>query len=342
MPSSRPSFPVALTVALVVALAFACGAPDAPVQTEEARPSEVLPQPARGPAGLAGVTQRGRLRIAADPDAPPFLARVESGFEGFEYAIMQSIADRADVSVEIVEAKFDELPGKVVSGEADLAIGQLSPSSSYEGLAWSVSYLQYSLCLVVPKGSTVKALPDLKGKRVAMYDDPVARQLTDVLIGATYDRQEFDDYGYFEKMARGQIDAMVYDCPLARYEMKVYGDSLQIVDDGLNVTTYNVAMRANDKVMLQDVNDVLKELGNNGLLETLQARWMGDVVRSDDFSTATGEVAVVKKGDTLGIIAERKLGTSQRWQEIYDKNVDVVGPDPDVIYSGMRLRIPKQ
>lgn len=339
MPTFRPAL---IPAAVAVAVAVACGTSDMPERTEEAEPSALPSQPARGPAGLAGPTQRGRLRVAADPDAPPFLARAGSGFEGFEYAIMQTIADRAGVPLEIVEAKFDELPGKVTSGEADLAIGQLSPSSSYEGLAWSVSYLQYSLCLIVPKDSAVKVLPDLKGKRVAMYDDPVARQLTDVLIGASYDRQEFDDYGYFEKMTRGQLDAMVYDCPLARYEMKVYGDSLRIVDDGLNVTTYNVAMRANDKVMLQDVNGVLKELGNNGLLETLQTRWLGDTAQAEDFTTATGEVTVVKKGDTLGIIAERKLGASQRWQEIYDKNTDVIGPDPDIIYAGMRLRMPKQ
>ncbi len=306
---------------------------------------EVTPTPAApaGPAGFAGAKFRGTLRIAADIDAPPFLGRDPSGtLEGFEYALMTSMADRAGVPLKIVESKFDDLAAKVTSGEADLAIGQMSPSSSYDGLAFSVSYLQYSLCLIVPKESKVKALPDLKGKRVAMYDDPVARQLSDVLIGASYDRQLFDDYGYFEKMTRGQLDAMVYDCPLARYEMKVYGDALRVADDALNVTTYNVAVRADDKVMLQEVNGVLKELGNNGLLEMLQTRWLGAPATAEDFETATGKVCVVKKGDTLGLIAERELGSSDRWKEIFEKNTDVIGPDPDLVYAGMRLRVPKK
>ena len=58
--------------------------------------------------------------------------------------------------------------------------------------------------------------------------------------------------------------------------------------------------------------------------------------------TATGKVCVVRKGDTLGVIAERELGSVDRWKEIFEKNADVIGPDADLIYVGMRLRVPKK
>ena len=185
------------------------------------------------------------MKVAADPEAPPFLSKsADGGWQGFEYGIMLAMSDRAGASVEIVPGQFDDLPDLVKSGAADMAIGQMSPSAAYEGLAFSTSYLQYSLCLVVQKGSKAKALGDLAGKRIGMYDDPVARQLTDVLVGASYDRQLFDDYGYFDKLAAGGLDAMVYDCPLARYELERWKDKLEIVNDRLNVATYNVAVRS--------------------------------------------------------------------------------------------------
>lgn len=291
--------------------------------------------------GFAGIRATGKLRVAADPDASPFLLKTASGYEGFEYALMSSLASSAGAELVIVPAKFDELPGRLLSGEADLAIGQVSPSASYEGLAFSVSYLQYSMCLVVPAASPVKSLAELKGKRIGMYDDPVARQLADVLVSASYERVLFDDYGYFEKMVRGQLDAMVYDCPLARHELKTYGDQLKVVDDALNIATYAVAMPAGRPKLLADVNAAVKHLGEQGLLASLEQRWLGQSGPAESYESATGKVVIVKKGESLSAIAERELGDVERWRVIYDANKDVVGPDPNEIYVGMRLRLPR-
>jgi ABC-type amino acid transport substrate-binding protein len=293
------------------------------------------------PVTFATIKQRGTLKVAADPQAPPFLSKNnEGGWQGFEYAIMLALSDRAGASVEIVPAQFFELPDKLKSGEADMAIGQMAPSSAYEGLLFSTSYLQFSLCLIVPGNSHTKALADLPGKKIGMYDDPVARQLTDVLVGSSYQRELFDDYGYFDKLAQGQLDAMVYDCPLAKYELKVWGDKLKIVDESLNVATYNVGVKATNKQLLDEVNQVLSELGNNGLLAALQKQWLGDLGPKDDYQSATGKVVLVKKGDTLMGISQRELGSPERWKELYEKNKDVVGPNPQIIYIGMQLRVP--
>ena len=332
----------------IVALSLACGGGEkTPAPSTTAAPPAPAPAPpppaAAPPATFATIKARGAMKVAADPEAPPFLSKsADGGWQGFEYGIMLALSDRAGASVEIVPGQFDDLPDLVKSGAADMAIGQMSPSAAYEGLAFSTSYLQYSLCLIVQKGSKAKALGDLAGKRIGMYDDPVARQLTDVLVGASYDRQLFDDYGYFDKLAAGGLDAMVYDCPLARYELERWKDKLEIANDRLNVATYNVAVRSADTQLLGEVNSLLEEIGNNGLLGTLQEKWLGQVTQGGDFETATGKVVVVKKGDTLSLVAKRELGSPDRWREIYDVNKDVVGTNPQLIYTGMQLRIPKQ
>jgi ABC-type amino acid transport substrate-binding protein len=328
----------------LAAFALACGsgppppAPPSPVPPPLAV-DPVMASPTGGLAAIAAVKRP--LKVAADPDAAPFLSKTGAAYEGFEYALAEAIAQGAGLTVQIVPATFSELPDAVTSGRADLAIGQLSPSASYDGLAWSVSYLQYSLCLIAPASSPIKAMPDLKGKKVGMYDDPVARQLTSVLVGATYEPVIFEDYGYFEKMVRGQLDAMVYDCPLARYELKMYGDKLKIVDDALNITTYNAAVRKDDPKLLSDVNAALKSLGEQGLLATLEQRWLGESAKTGSYQTAAGRVVVVGRGESLSMIAGRELGSVERWKALYEANRDVVGPDPDLVYAGMRLRVPK-
>ncbi len=327
---------------LLLAAMMSCSEAPAPaaVVAPPPVPLPVLPVP-REP-GLAGVKARGMLKVAADLDAPPFLSKGKDGTtDGFEYSIMKAIADRAGVQVTVVPAKFEELVDKVKAGEADLAIGQLSQSAAWSGVSWSVSYLQYSFCLVVPAESTIKGMADLKAKRVGMYDDPVARQLADVLVGAPYDRVLYSDYGYFEKMMRNQLDAMVYDCPLARYEMATFGDKLKVVDDSLNVASYAAVVPMEDVTLLGEVNGVIQDLGQQGLLAVLADRYLGQSAKMEDFESDAGKVVVVKKGETLSIIAGRALKNAEKWKELYAANKDVIGPDANLIYAGMRLRLPR-
>ena len=48
----------------------------------------------------------------------------------------------------------------------------------------------------------------------------------------------------------------------------------------------------------------------------------------------------IKAGDTLWLIAQRELGDPLRWDEIYRRNLDTIGPDPDFLQIGQTLHLP--
>ncbi|MFM7269464.1 MAG: peptidoglycan-binding protein LysM [Cyanobium sp.] len=52
------------------------------------------------------------------------------------------------------------------------------------------------------------------------------------------------------------------------------------------------------------------------------------------------EFVLVQSGDTLWGIAERAYGNGARYQEIFAANREVI-EDPDLIFPGQKLRIPK-
>ena len=56
-------------------------------------------------------------------------------------------------------------------------------------------------------------------------------------------------------------------------------------------------------------------------------------------AAATAEY-VVQPGDTLRSIAQHIYGDADQWPRIYDANRDLIGPDPDALQAGMRLRTP--
>ena len=49
---------------------------------------------------------------------------------------------------------------------------------------------------------------------------------------------------------------------------------------------------------------------------------------------------VVEAGDTLRSIALERYGDSEQWTRIYQANRALIGPNPDALQTGMRLRIP--
>ncbi|MNR86908.1 1,6-anhydro-N-acetylmuramyl-L-alanine amidase AmpD [compost metagenome] len=57
-------------------------------------------------------------------------------------------------------------------------------------------------------------------------------------------------------------------------------------------------------------------------------------------TTGAGGTYAVRQGDTLSKIAQAQLGSANRWREIYDLNKDVIGPNPNVIKPGMKLKMP--
>ncbi len=50
---------------------------------------------------------------------------------------------------------------------------------------------------------------------------------------------------------------------------------------------------------------------------------------------------LVQEGDSLWGIAERVLGSGARYTEIFAANREVI-EDPDLIFAGQKLRVPKR
>jgi hypothetical protein len=57
-------------------------------------------------------------------------------------------------------------------------------------------------------------------------------------------------------------------------------------------------------------------------------------------AAVSGTQYTVVGGDTLGKIAGKVYGDPSRWQQIYDANRGVIGPNPNVIRVGQKLTIP--
>lgn len=54
-----------------------------------------------------------------------------------------------------------------------------------------------------------------------------------------------------------------------------------------------------------------------------------------------GGTYIVKKGDCLSRIAKKTYGSSSKWRAIYTANRKVIGKNPNLIFPGQKLTLPK-
>ena len=65
----------------------------------------------------------------------------------------------------------------------------------------------------------------------------------------------------------------------------------------------------------------------------------GVPVEESDVETRYGATHVVAAGDSLSRLAQRYYGDAKRWQEIYNANAALLGPN-GILKVGTELRIP--
>lgn len=291
---------------------------------------------------LQRVIDGGVLRVAAEPATPPMLFKAGSRYDGFDYAIAKSLARRIGVDdVVIVPGKYSELPGRLIAGKADVIVSGYTADDTIAGLEWSESYFDYGLCLVVKKGSGVRRVADLAGKRVGIFNDPAAEaEVAGMAIG--YARLEKYEDGYFDLLVEGKLDGFIYDFPYAQEEIKAYDGKLEIVEFNLSESSYNVGVRRGAKTLLKMVNAAIRELKGSDEYRQIVRRYLGGSGPAPITQVEANQVVYrVKAGDTLSGIARRRYGSWDRWPEIWQANKGRIA-DPNLIEIGWELILPER
>ena len=300
---------------------------------------------ARADDSLQRVLENGVLRVGAEPGTPPMLFKTGARYDGFDWAIANSVAKRLGVdSVVVVPGKYSELPGRLIEGKFDVIISGYTEDPSISGVDWSDSYLDYGLCLIVRQGSPIGGIADLRDKVVGIFNDPAAEADVKQMVKGYRDLQLYED-GYFDLLDQGKIDAFIYDFPYAQEEIKPFGGRLQIVEYNLTESTYNVGVRRGADSLLKVVNAAVRELRNTDEYRQIVRRYLGGTggpAKVTQAQVKTGqEVYVVKPGDTLSGIARDRLGRMMRWPEIWEANKGRIA-NPNLIEIGWELVLPER
>lgn len=320
----RPLLPLLILLA-------ACGSePAAPAPT---------PTPA---TGLEALRARGTLRFGTENHSPPMYFTTPGGPDGFEYKIMQAIAEEMGLKAEVRPVTWSSHIQAVQNGVVDAIVAGWIPNDTV-GMAFSEPYLESGLCLIVPKGSPLRDAPALAGKKVGLYIDPVAEAwAADALSAST--RVPVED-GYFDLLAAGELDALVYDYPFVVGEIVPHADAVRITQLNVFPFGYAAMLRPDDPELKAAFDAAILRVRarpeyREWLARYLTLRELDHVLDLDPPERTPGaRVHTVKQGETLRSIAARLYGEEGRWKDLWRANKAVIAL-PDLLPSGTELVVP--
>ncbi len=288
---------------------------------------------------LEQIREAGKVRVGTELDSPPMIFQEGDETKGFEYELMNYLAGRLGVDLEIAPGMYPDLPAKLRAGSIDMFVSAYTPDISYRGIAWSHSYLEYGLCLIVRADSPVQSVTDLSGKVVGQYTDAAAERAVAALVPDAKEQISYETH-YFEDLRDGRIDAFFYDFPFAQAELQQFKDKdkLRIAQYGLTDTTYNVGMPQGEWSLVHEINEAIDAWRASDTYTRLVRTYLGGAPPVTSVPPGA-RTTLVRPGDTLRSVAARELGDQDRWNEIWELNRSRLG-NQNLILPNTPLLLP--
>jgi ABC-type amino acid transport substrate-binding protein len=227
---------------------------------------------------LAGCGEKDeKIRIATDATWPPFeyVNETTKEIEGFDIDLMNAIAEKEDLDIEIMNVAWDPLLAGVAQCQYDAAISSVSIlEERKQQMLFSDPYFQVGQLVTVRIDNTdIKDKDDLAGKTAGAQIGTTGSFAIEDIEGATL--KTYDDIGLaFQDLINGAIDAVVADNPLAYGYIGRNPDKLKSVGEVFTSEQIGIAVCKDNPDLLAKINSGLRAVMAEGLIEDLIDKWL--------------------------------------------------------------------
>lgn len=224
------------------------------------------------------LVREGVLTVCTDMPYEPFEFEKAGKPAGFDVDLVQLVADRLDVGLDMVDTAFDDIASgeSLNKGRCDVAISAMTITGERARvLNFSSPYFDAAQALVVEKGSGVDTLEDLAGRPVGVQ----AGTTGELYVTDNAPRAEvvpFEDASAMdEAMRNGRVVATVHDNTVVGDVIEANPD-LKVAAEFDTGEQYGMAVRRNGNVeLLRTINDVLATAKADGAYGGIYATWFG-------------------------------------------------------------------
>jgi ABC-type amino acid transport substrate-binding protein len=245
-----------------------------------------LAAPALAETTLEKIGRTGALTIGTRTGSPPF-AYIDKNNEwvGFtidlvEQGVVPAIAKKLGKPVKL-EKKESTPPTRIpllTSNAVDLIAGTMTDTPQRrETVDFSLTFFLTGAQFMVKKGSPIKGINDIAGKRIAAQQGSTNAKIIREQVPTAILREFPDQPAAFQALVQGQVDAYAND------GIQLYGLKFKAPDPGayevvggfFSREPYGMAMRKGDKDFKDVVDAGLRSLLESGKYFEIYDKWFG-------------------------------------------------------------------
>lgn len=212
---------------------------------------------------------KDKIYVGTNAEFPPFEYLENGEITGFDMDLVHEIGKLVDADIKIVDMGFDGLLPALQMKKVDLVIaGMTANEERMKTVSFTQPYYTASQVIIVKDGNdSIKSFADLKGKKVGVMLGFTGDMVVSEIDGVKIERFNAAYAGIMALQA-GKVEAIVLDSePAKNYVAQNKG--LVLADADAEQEEYAIAIRKNDKALLEKVEKALSEIKANGTYDKL-------------------------------------------------------------------------
>ncbi len=222
--------------------------------------------------------ERGRLRVAMEPEFPPFESVKNGELVGFDVDLARILAQEAEIEVEFVQVSWDGIIGTLDTDRADLIIsGMTATPLRALKVGYSDPYFHTVTCLLVSKerGADIKGIADLnrEGRTVAVKLGTTGHEAAKKRCPKAEIIPYNKEVDAASMVASGRADAFLYDKKAVLIHAAKNPKTTFTLLEPVSVEPYCIACRQGDPETIAWLNLVLHHMRRDGRLEAMYAKY---------------------------------------------------------------------
>jgi len=219
------------------------------------------------------------IKAGTDAAYAPMEYKGENGeVEGFDADLIKAIGKAVGLKVSIKHVDWDGLFPALESGDINCIISSMTITEERKKIVdFSEPYFEATQVIAVKKGSDIKGLEDLVGKKVGVQQNTTGHYAVEELEG-----MKDEDIKKFPttpdaliNLTNGLVDAVVADAPVVYNYIKHNPDAglVTITDDDFEKEYYGIAVKKGNKELLDKINEGLAKVKEDGTYDKLYKKY---------------------------------------------------------------------
>ena len=218
-----------------------------------------------------------KLTMATNAAFPPYEYYEGDKIVGIDAEIAALIAGKMGMELEISDMEFDSILAAVQSGKVDMGMAGLTVTDErLESVSFSTSYATGKQVIIVGEGSEIASPDDLEGKTIGVQLSTTG----DLYITWDYVDEglaEIDRYSKgadaVQALLQGKVDAVVIDNEPAKVFVE-QNTGLRILETEYVTENYAIAVKKDNKDLLDKINKALDELTKSGEVQAIVDKYI--------------------------------------------------------------------